>query len=74
MQELSSKVDWQNFGIAQILHELFPDTYSFERPEGFPSLPLETEESFKEFNNYLDNKLLYSHMSLELRIRYFLVL
>ncbi|XP_071581347.1 uncharacterized protein [Temnothorax nylanderi] len=62
MQELSAKIDWQNIGIAQILNELFPNEDGFDRPEGFPSLPLETEESFASFDGHLDDKILYGHM------------
>ncbi|GAB1860162.1 hypothetical protein CAJAP_01241 [Camponotus japonicus] len=62
MQELSAKMDWHNIGISQILHELFPNENDFDRPEGFPSLPLETEESFADFDGHLHNKVLYNHM------------
>jgi len=44
------------------LHELFPNENDFDRPEGFPSLPLETEESFADFDGHLYNKVLYNHM------------
>lgn len=62
MQELSAKIEWQNIGLSQILYEIVPNNDGFEPPEGFPSLPLETEESFVGFNDHLDNKVLYGHM------------
>lgn len=62
MQELSTKIDWLHIKISQILNELFPNNNAFDKPEGFLSLPLETEESFVNFDNHLNNKVLYGQM------------
>ncbi|XP_029163262.1 uncharacterized protein LOC114939729 [Nylanderia fulva] len=62
MQELSTKIDWLHIKISQTLNELFPNNDAFDQPEGFPSLPLETEESFVNFDEQLNNKVLYGQM------------
>ncbi|XP_020298791.1 uncharacterized protein LOC109863025 [Pseudomyrmex gracilis] len=62
LQELHRKVDWLSINMSRILDELFPDESRFDRPQGFPSLPLNTENDLAEFESYLKNEPIFNNM------------
>lgn len=52
LTELSSKVDFIMHQ-QRILIKLYPEEATFKKPKNFPSLPLQSENEFKNFETFL---------------------
>ncbi|TGZ58109.1 hypothetical protein DBV15_11879, partial [Temnothorax longispinosus] len=57
LYELNSKLDFIMIQNQRIMKKLYPEEAALKKPKDFPSLPLQSEDDFKNFEKFLQTEI-----------------
>ncbi|XP_036144415.1 uncharacterized protein LOC118646615 [Monomorium pharaonis] len=57
LHELNSKLDFIMIQNQRLMKKLYPEEIALKRPNNFPSLPLQSEDDFENFEKFLQSEI-----------------